>query len=80
MATPPAEGPDPAAAEAACASATAAHVGKPVAAVTAAWQGEAPDGGGTVAVTDGAATAAERVHTCLVRADGSVASLVHATP
>jgi hypothetical protein len=73
-------GPDPAAATAACAAATAAHVGKPVEAVTAAWDGPTPDGGGTVTVTDAAAAAGERSHACVVRADGSLAALLHTAP
>jgi hypothetical protein len=73
----PVAGTDPASAVAACAAATAAHVGKPVEAVSAAWDGPTPDGGGTVTVTDAAAGAGERVHRCTVRADGSVAALSH---
>ena len=72
----PVAGPDPAAAVAACAAATAAHVGKPVEAVTAAWDGPAADGGGTVTRDRRRRRAAgERVHRCAVRADGSVAAL-----
>jgi hypothetical protein len=73
----PVAGPDPAAAVAACAAATAAHVGKPVEAVSAAWDGPAADGGGTVTVSDASAGEGERVHRCTLRADGSVAALSH---
>ena len=48
-----------------------------VEAVSAAWDGSTPDGGGTVTVTDAAAGAGERVHRCTVRADGSLAALSH---
>jgi hypothetical protein len=68
---------DPSAAAAACAAAIAAHVGKPVEAVSAVWDGPTPGGGGTVTVTDAAAGTGERVHRCTVRADGSVAALSH---
>ena len=60
-------GPDAAAAVAACAAATAEHVGKPVEAVTAAWQGPSPDGGATVEVTD-AGRGPGRAHPRLRRA------------
>jgi hypothetical protein len=76
-ATSTVSGPDPAAATAACAEATAEHVGKPVSALTAAWGGATPDGGATVDVTDAAGEPGERTHVCVVRADGSLAALLH---
>ena len=72
-----AAGPDPAAATPACAAATAEHVGKPVEEVTAVWKGPTPDGGATVDVTDAAGAPGERTHVCVVRADGSLAALLH---
>ena len=77
LAAASAGGPDEAAAGAACAAATAEHVGKPVEAVTAAWQGPSPDGGATVEVTDAAGSPGERTHVCIVRADGRLAALAH---
>jgi hypothetical protein len=74
----PTGGPDPAAAEAACAAATAEHVARPVEAVAAAWAGPTADGGGSVRVTDQGGAAGERVHLCTLRADGSLAALEHA--
>jgi len=70
-------GSDEAAAEAACAAATAEHVGKPVEAVFAVWEGPTQDGGATVEVTDAAGEPGERTHVCVVRADGSLAALLH---
>lgn len=62
---------------AACAAAVAAHVGKPVEAVTAAWTGASADGTGIVTVTDATGAGGERVHTCEVDAGGRVRAILH---
>lgn len=76
----PPDGPDPEAAKASCAAATAAHVGKPTDAVAAVWTGFTPQDEGIVAVTDVGANAVERTHICTVRADGGLVSLAHSAP
>lgn len=62
---------------AACAAAVAAHVGKPVDAVTATWTGASAEGTGVVTVTDAAGTGGERLHTCEVDAAGTVRAIRH---
>ncbi len=62
---------------AACAAAVAAHVGKPVAAVSAAWTGATAAGGGIVTVADLEGAGGERVHTCEVDAAGNVLAIRH---
>lgn len=62
---------------AACAAAVAAHVGKPVEAVAAAWTGASTEGTGIVTVTDATGAGGERVHTCEVEAGGRVRAILH---
>ena len=68
---------DRAAQVAACAAATAAHVGKGVDAVTADWTGTTPEGIGLVTVTDATGAGGERVHLCEVDGTGRVRALEH---
>lgn len=69
---------DHGAAIAACAAAVAAHVGKPVEAVTAAWTGAPAGGLGVVGVTDVVSGAGgERFHTCEVDDAGRVQAIRH---
>ena len=76
-ATAPAPEADHGAAVAACAAAVAAHVGKPVEAVAAAWSGPSAEGGGVVTVTDAGGAGGERLHTCAVDAGGRVLAIRH---
>ena len=68
---------DHAAEVAACAAAVAAHVGKPVEAVTAGWTGTTAAGTGIVTVSDAEGAGGERVHTCEVDAAGTVLAIRH---
>lgn len=61
----------------ACAAAVAAHVGEPVAAVSAGWTGSTGEGGGIVTVSDAQGAGGERVHTCEVDAAGNVRAIRH---
>jgi hypothetical protein len=70
-------GPDRAAQTASCAQAVAAHVGKPVEAVTATWSGMESENVAVVTVSDQQGTGAERVHTCDVNAAGQVLAIRH---
>lgn len=56
----------------ACAAATAAHVGAPVAAVATAWRETGPDGLAVFEARDG-----DRLHLCSVDAGGRVLRLDH---
>jgi hypothetical protein len=63
--------------ERACAAAVAAHVGKPVEAVSATWSGATAAGGGVVTVADAEGAGGERVHTCEVDAAGNLIAIRH---
>jgi hypothetical protein len=62
---------------AACASAVAAHVGKPTDGVAASWTGATEAGIAIVTVSDAEAGGAERVHTCEIDAAGQVRAIRH---
>lgn len=69
---PPPASSDRSGQEAACAAAVAAHVGRPVAEVSAAWTELTAEGTAVVTVTDDA-----RVHTCEVGDDLAVRRILH---